>query len=279
VDSVAAMTGPRPVLKAALITTGMFLLWPLLAHQNGPRLMGGSVSSHIVDTLASMVPWAVPIVGVGIVAFLSGSRAKLRSLFLVALVGGIVLTPILAARFVASDIEGALPVRGLMLRESIVGEPAMHADAAKYDSEAILQLDLELQSIREGWSPSFLLDDQKPYLGPAEDEPLTCPQLSLETFDTRAEAVRHWELYGDSLRARYQDALTWQANEATLLQQALDEPFPGRLASSLPYGLVVALLWGGLLAMMQGIGLKARKLVLRALRNLGWTHTPQAARR
>src|SRR5205085_1786863 len=68
--------------------------------------------------LSAVLPWMLAL-GAFFAASLGGVRIKARCFFLVALAGGCLLVPILAARFAASGMSGGIVVRSLALRPQV----------------------------------------------------------------------------------------------------------------------------------------------------------------
>jgi hypothetical protein len=77
---------------------------------------------HVDETIRMLRPYLVPSLFVLFAAAL-GSRVRARSLYLLALAGGIILVPVMAARFVGSGFSGGLVVRSVQPRWTAVDGP------------------------------------------------------------------------------------------------------------------------------------------------------------
>jgi len=136
---------PKLVLGAAGVATAGLLLWTLFV-QAYPYY-------HVNETIYAMSKPFMALVLVAAAAVL-GSRVRARNLYAVALVGGILLVPILASRFVGSGFGGGFVVRSLELRSMAIEDPNSNFTAANAFRDGLAQLDRDIASVKLGTIPT-----------------------------------------------------------------------------------------------------------------------------
>ena len=243
---------PKLILGAAGVATAGLLLWALFVREY-PYY-------HVNETIYAMNKPLMALFAVVGCAVL-GSRVRARNLYTIALVGGILLVPILAGRFVGSGFAGGFVVRSLELRSAAVDEPSSNFKAVKAFSDGLDQLDRNLALVNRGVLPTaFTSKGAIVYLAPqngtqflGDDKP-----SPMGKYSTPEEATAAWKQFGESTRLQDLDGIATYKRFGEDAQSRLEESYITRLVSMSSYALLMGALWGTLLVAMQGIGTAIR---------------------
>ncbi len=259
---------PSAMIWTATIATTAIVLWPLLVHQ--------FPYYHPDETLVAMRRAFQPALLVGLAALL-GSRVRARSLFLVALVGGILLVPVLAWRCVGSGNYGGIVVRSLALREDVANQPASSTEYASRYRRARDEIYKNQAIVNAGKLPTAKSrSGDIHYLAP----PLIVPQAiwgdppGVVEYNTAQNARKAWQKFAALAIQRDDDGIETYSRMAAEAQSRLDETYLVRLRSMASWALLMAFVWGTVMTFMQFAGTTVRRATQAIYRLLpkptGW---------
>lgn len=244
-------TPPKKLKKAALIVAAIATTFPLIWALTVENYQWYYVSG-LLSAVAPYLFWTLLLVGIA----MGGARVRARSFFLIALAGGCLLVPILAARFAASQMTGGIVVRSLALRDQVERNLLFQIDIRDKLRSTLVEFDGLQAQVAQGMPPMAFFQGRMQPVGPISDwmNAYAHDNDSLTGYPTVEDAQAAWANYGASTRAEVARFAGHHTQHVVEIANHLKEPYLYRLMASATYAPVFGLLFGSLLTLSHAIG-------------------------